>query len=178
MKKKIALVTCYFQHNYGSQLQAYATQMIFDKMNVANETICIDGIKKEINKAKYKYFLSRIWDINTIKDKFATIKKLYAIRTKGENFRKNIETRKGMFTHFSNSMFHISKCFNSKKDLSEQTFTYAAFVVGSDQLWLPSNIEANYYTLNFVPKNIPKRALSTSFGVSKLPKPQAKITPT
>lgn len=31
--KKIALVTCYFQHNYGSQLQALATQMIFDKLS-------------------------------------------------------------------------------------------------------------------------------------------------
>lgn len=31
MTKKVALVTCYFQKNYGSQLQAYATQLFFDK---------------------------------------------------------------------------------------------------------------------------------------------------
>ena len=34
--KKLALVTCYFQPNYGSQLQAFATQLLFDKMNVPN----------------------------------------------------------------------------------------------------------------------------------------------
>ena len=172
--KKIALVTCYFQHNYGSQLQAYATQMIFDKMNVANETIKIDGLKKEINHAKYKYFLSRIWDINTVKDKFATVKKVWALKTKGEEFRKNMATRKSMFDHFSHDMFHISKSYNSKKELGEQASDYAAFVVGSDQLWLPSNIEADYYTLNFVPTQVPKIALSTSFGISKLPNVQAK----
>ena len=55
--KKLALVTCYFQPNYGSQLQAYATQLLFDKMKVENVTICIDGLQSEINKAKYRYFL-------------------------------------------------------------------------------------------------------------------------
>ena len=52
MAQKIALVTCYFQHNYGSQLQAFATQKFFDDIHVPNETIMIDGLKGEINKAK------------------------------------------------------------------------------------------------------------------------------
>ena len=30
--KKTAIVSCYFQHNYGSMLQAYATQMVLDKL--------------------------------------------------------------------------------------------------------------------------------------------------
>ena len=55
MTNKIALVTCYFQPNYGSQLQAFATQKFFDDIHVPNETIMIDGLKGEINKAKYKY---------------------------------------------------------------------------------------------------------------------------
>ena len=82
--KKIALVTCYFQHNYGSQLQALATQMICDKLGWPNETICIDGLKPEINKAKYRYFLSRCLDIQTIKDKMATVRKVYAKKTNKE----------------------------------------------------------------------------------------------
>ena len=172
--KKIALVTCYFQPNYGSQLQAYATQLLFDNMGVPNETICIDGLKKEINIAKYKYFLSRIWDVNTIKDKLATVKKVWALKTKGEAFRKNMAERSSMFCGFVQSMFHISQRYSSKTELGAVADSYAAFVVGSDQLWLPSNIEADYYTLNFVPENVPKIALATSFGISKLPKKQAK----
>ena len=49
--KKLALITCYFQPNYGSQLQAYATQLLFDKMKVENETICINGLQSERNIA-------------------------------------------------------------------------------------------------------------------------------
>lgn len=173
-KKKLALVTCYFQPNYGSQLQAYATQLLFDKMGVPNETICIDGLRGEINKAKYRYFLSRIWDVNTVKDKFATVKKVWAMKTKGNEFRANMAERKRMFDDFARTMFHVSRVYNSKAELVKAAHGYSAFVVGSDQLWLPSNIEADYYTLNFVPDDVPKIALATSFGISQLPKAQAK----
>ena len=172
--KKLALVTCYFQPNYGSQLQAYATQLLFDKMNVPNETICIDGLRREINAAKYRYFLSRIWDINTVKDKFATVKKVWALKTKGEGLRKKMAARNVMFQDFARSRFHISKVYHSIGELGREAFSYSAFVVGSDQLWLPSNIEADYYTLNFVPDGVPKIALATSFGVSGLPGRQAR----
>lgn len=54
--KKVAIVSCYFQHNYGSMLQAYATQMALDKIGYENETIDISGFNHEIKKAKMKYF--------------------------------------------------------------------------------------------------------------------------
>ena len=106
-------------------------------------------------------------------DKWATVKKLLAAHTKGNEYRDNIALRKYMFNNFSQTKFHISKVYNSKRELNA-AHQYAAFVVGSDQLWLPSNIEADYYTLNFVPDNVSKIALSTSFGISKLPKRQAQ----
>lgn len=174
MKKKIALVTCYFQPNYGSQLQAFATQKFFDDINVDNETILIDGLKSEINHAKYKYFLSRILDTNVIKDKWATVKKVIAKKT-NSTYAEHLKERNKMFSDFANNEFHLSRRYNSFSELTNVATEYAAFVVGSDQLWLPSNIVANYYTLNFVPLGIPKIALSTSFGISKLPKTQAEM---
>ena len=173
-KSKLALVTCYFQPNYGSQLQAYATQLMFDKLGVDNETICIDGLRREINNAKYLYFLSKIFDRNTIVDKMATARKIIAKKTKGKKFTKNLQLRTDMFKRFEQDMFRISKCYNSKSELTENAYSYNAFVVGSDQLWLPSNIEADYYTLNFVPNNVCKIAFATSFGVSELPRRQAQ----
>lgn len=170
--KKVALVICYFQHNYGSQLQALATQMICDKLGIGNETIRIDGLKPEINKAKYRYFLSRIFDINTIKDKMSTVRKLIAKRTNAE-YKKNLAKRDALFTQFANERFNLSRLYRSKAELGKQAHEYSAFVVGSDQLWLPSNIAADYYTLNFVPDGIKKVAYATSFGVSRLPKRQA-----
>nr|WP_302830147.1 polysaccharide pyruvyl transferase family protein [uncultured Bacteroides sp.] len=171
--KKVALVICYFQHNYGSQLQALATQMICDKLEIENETICIDGLKAEINKAKYRYFLSRIFDMNTIKDKMSTVRKLIAKRRNAE-YKKNLAKRDALFTQFANEHFYLSRLYHSKAELGKHAHEYSAFVVGSDQLWLPSNIAANYYTLNFVPDDIKKVAYATSFGVSRLPKRQAK----
>ena len=172
--KKIALVTCYFQKNYGSQLQAYATQMAFDKLGLENETIKIDGLLPEINKAKYRYFLSKIFDKNTVKDKMATVRKVIAKKQNPE-YAKNLDIRYKMFEDFADTQFTLSKQYNSKAELGAEADKYAAVVVGSDQLWLPSNISADYYTLNWVPENVCKIALSTSFGISVLSKKYGEI---
>ena len=174
--KKIALVTCYFQHNYGSQLQALATQMICDKLDWPNETICINGLKPEINRAKYRYFLSHCLDIHTIKDKMGTVRKWLAKRTNKE-YATNLMIRDNLFSRFAQEKFRLSQRFNSKAELGKNADKYSAFIVGSDQLWLPSNITADYYTLNFVPDGagIRKVAYATSFGVSQLPAKQAQM---
>jgi len=174
--KKIALVTCYFQHNYGSQLQALATQMACDKQGWPNETICIDGLKPEINKAKYRYFLSRILDIHTIRDKMATVRKIWAKKT-NPVYAQQLSVRDQLFTDFAQERFRLSSRYGNKAELGSQASEYSAFIVGSDQLWLPSNISADYYTLNFVPNGIGVRkvAYATSFGVAHLPAKQAKM---
>lgn len=171
-KKKIALVTCYFQHNYGSQLQALATQMVFDKLGVENETIRIDGLRSEINKAKYRYFLSKIFDIDTIFDKMATVRKNMA-KKMNKKYACNLAIRDRIFSDFAETRFRLSRRYDSKAELGRSAHEYGAFVVGSDQLWLPSNISADYYTLNFVPDGVKKIAYATSFGVSSLPRKQA-----
>lgn len=172
MTKKIALVTCYFQPNYGSQLQAYATQKAFDKLGLDNETINIEGIQPEINKRKMKYFLSKIFDKHTVLDKMATVRKIIA-KKRVPGLAELLAQRTRKFKEFE-EMFTVSERYDSIASIGEVSQQkYLAFVVGSDQLWLPSNITADYYTLNFVPNNICMIALSTSFGVSALPKKQA-----
>ncbi len=174
--KKIALVTCYFQHNYGSQLQALATQMICDKLGWDNETVCIDGLRPEINRAKYRYFLSRIFDINTIRDKMATVRKVLAKKTNRE-YAQNLGLRDRIFDQFANQKYRLTRRYDSKAELGADAHNYGAFIVGSDQLWLPSNITADYYTLNFVPNGIGvrKAAYATSFGIAQLPPKQARM---
>lgn len=46
---------------------------------------------------------------------------------------------------------------------------YDAFLCGSDQLWLPSNLGSHFYTMEFAPAEKPKIAYATSFGVSEIP---------
>ena len=172
-QKKVALVSCYFQPNYGSMLQALATQEILDIMNVPNETICIDGLKKEIHDAKMRYFKSRMFSADVIKDKLGYLK-LVAAQKLDKKLGKNIALRKKCFEAYSKSKFRVSRPYSSKAELSRHIDDYTAFLVGSDQLWLPSNIAADYYTLSFVPDEVRKIAYATSFGVSILPKEQAE----
>ena len=37
--KKVGIVSCYFKNNYGSMLQAYATQKFLDLNNISNENV-------------------------------------------------------------------------------------------------------------------------------------------
>lgn len=174
-QKKVALVTCYFQPNYGSMLQALATQEILDLMGIPNETICIDGLQKEIHDAKMRYFRSRMFSGDVVKDKLGYLK-LFAAQKVNKELGKKIALRKKSFEAYSKRKFHVSRFYGSKEELRRHTTDYAAFLVGSDQLWLPSNIAADYYTLNFVPDEVRKIAYATSFGVSTLPKKQAEVS--
>ena len=54
--EKVGIVSCYFKHNYGSMLQAIATQKILDDMGIENETINIDE-NKDFANGKKKYYM-------------------------------------------------------------------------------------------------------------------------
>ena len=71
--KKIGIVSCYFKHNYGSMLQAYATQQILDNMHLENETINIDE-NVDFANGKKKYYATQITNVSFIKSKLGMIK--------------------------------------------------------------------------------------------------------
>lgn len=169
--KKVAVVSCYFQHNYGSMLQAYATQEILSLMNIPNEAINIEGLKEEIRHAKMNYFRSRMFSPDVIKDKLGFVR-LAVIKKINKELGRNIAVRDQKFDQFASSHFHLSQIYHSKEELGRKSTNYSAFLVGSDQLWLPSNIAADYYTLNYVDERIRRISYATSFGVSSLPDKQ------
>lgn len=164
---KIAIVSCYFQKNYGSMLQAYATQLFFDQHGIYNETICIDGFKKDIKKSKLRYFLRRIGSIEVLGDK-AGYAGLIIRKNTNSALKRQLKVRSDMFDAFVQTHFHLSEAA-TREGLPQMAGKYEAVIVGSDQLWLPSNIYADFYTLNFVPEGIKKLSYATSFGVSSLP---------
>lgn len=170
--KKVGIVSCYFQKNYGSQLQAYATQKYFDELNIDNETINISGISKEITLSKLKFYLRNITDQDMFKGRMNSVKRSLQRKLKKSTFGNQIATRNRMFEAFGNQYFKVSKPYASKDELSKACKDYSAIIVGSDQLWTPANIDADYYTLTFVPDNVPKISYATSFGVTYLPEYQ------
>lgn len=168
---KVAIVSCYFQHNYGSMLQAYATQMALDKLEIENETINIDGFNNEIMKAKLKYFAKAALPSDILISKVGMAKNVIIKKFSKNDYASLSKVRSNKFEKFSKKYFRLSCKYNSKLELSQKcSEKYSAVIVGSDQLWLPGNIAADYYTLSFVPNNVNTIAYATSFGQSALPK--------
>ena len=173
--KKIAVASCYFKHNYGSMLQAYATQKALDKLGYENETIDISGFDAELKKDKIKYFIKASLTSDILLSKLGMAKNVLYNKFLKNSYTESVKMRDAKFDEFKDKYFRLSEKYSSKKELSVKCDEkYSAVLVGSDQLWLPGNIAADYYTLNFVPKNVNSIAYATSFGQSELPKDSAK----
>ena len=165
--KPIGLVTCYFHHNYGSMLQAYATEMIMQQMGLPYQTIACKAPINYMQENKLLYIIKKLliadWKMRLGKMKIEKEKKNNPI------FAKNWETRNKAFDDFANTFFHVSPYCKNREELTKMAENYSAFLVGSDQLWRTDSVEHGYYTLEWVPDNIRKIAYSTSIGVKEVP---------
>lgn len=164
--KKVAIVSCYFKKNYGSMLQAYATQKFLDNQGIENETINIEE-NIDFKKGKSKFYKSQIFNFTFIKSKMGMVK-LKLDKKINKKLQENLSVRDKAFEKFK-SNFKLTKPFHTYKELTDNSNNYGSFIVGSDQLWLPVNVVADYYTLNWVPENINKVSYATSFGISIIP---------
>lgn len=174
--KKTAIVSCYFIHNYGSMLQAYATQKILDKLNINNETINVDGFIKQFRKAQYSYIICSGVTSDIFKDRLGKAKNVLIKKIVRNEYTRNIHQRDIKFDEFVNKWIRKSGIYSSLSELSQKcSVNYDTVLIGSDQLWLPANIAADYYTLNFVPEELNSVAYATSFGVSELPNDAAEM---
>lgn len=165
MRKKVAIISCFWVKNYGSVLQAFATQYKLSKLGIENETINYDCSLSGIDKLTFRLGCLRLKSM--WKAKIDTIKK--RLQYRDIVFLENERKRCECFNRFIENNFNTSPKYTKINDISRQCNSFSAFVVGSDQLWLPVNILINYYTLDFVPDNIKKVAYATSFGISKIP---------
>lgn len=166
MNKKVGIVSCYFKHNYGSMLQAYATQQILDNMGIENETINVDE-NVDFANGKKKYYITQITNFTFIKSKLGMIKLKFDKKLK-KDLGKNISIRDKKYNEFEQK-FRLTYPYKTYAELTEKCKDYSSVLVGSDQLWLPVNVVADYYTLNWVPDDMNKISLATSFGVSTVP---------
>lgn len=170
--KPVGLVTCYFHHNYGSMLQAYATEMIMEQMGLPYQTIACKAPVDYMQGNKALYIIKKLligdWKMRLGKIKIELAKK------KNPVFAANWSVRDNAFNKFSEELFHVSKLCNNRVELAEMAYDYSAFLVGSDQLWRTDSVEHGYYTLEWVPDSIRKIAYSTSIGVKEVPWFQVK----
>lgn len=165
--KPIGLVTCYFHHNYGSMLQAYATELIMQQLGLPFQTIACKAPINYMQENKILYIIKKL----LIADWKMRLGKMKIERAKKENpmFAKNWEIRNKAFSQFAETFFHVSPYCKNREELTKMAENYSAFLVGSDQLWRTDSVEHGYYTLEWVPDHIRKIAYSTSIGVKEVP---------
>ena len=165
--KPIALVTCYFHHNYGSMLQAYATEMIMQQMHLPYQTIACKAPIDYMEENKAIYIVKKL----LIGDWKMKLGKMQIEREKKKNpvFARNWTIRDEAFNLFAKESFHLSPYCKNRAELKAMANNYSAILVGSDQLWRTDSVEHGYYTLEWVPDNVRKIAYSTSIGVKEVP---------
>lgn len=171
-KKKIGIVAVTYKENFGSALQTYATQYILEKMGYDARIFEIKGVHREIHVKKLLYYAGRMFDPVELKYLLANLKsrsrKTASAST--DKYAQEMKVRKRVYADFNKMWNKMLPTVKGWKALSVQASQMEAVVVGSDQLWRPSNIVGCYFTLEFVPDNVKKIAFSTSFGVPELPK--------
>lgn len=171
--KRIGMAINYDYPDYGGMLQAYASFRKIRDLGYEPEAINIDAVSGSIKRRKIKYFSKKIFDASIVKEKGRIVSKKLRIKL-NSTLKQNFQKRYEAFGNFCSGHFTTSVEYKSWEEMSEGCNSYAAVVVGSDQLWLPSNIAGDYYTLSFVPNNVKKIAYATSFGVSEIPSDQTE----
>lgn len=171
-KKKIGIAAVTYKENFGSALQTYATQYVLEKMGYDARIFEIKGVHRQIHIKKLLYYAGRMLDPVELKYLLANLKsrsrKTASAST--DQYAQEMNVRKQVYADFNKKWNKMLPTVKGWKALSEQASQMDAVVVGSDQLWRPSNIVGCYFTLEFVPDNVKKIAFSTSFGVPELPK--------
>jgi len=173
MNRKIGLVIVTYKDNFGSALQSYATQEIVKQLGYQTEIFDIGGVSRKIMRNKVLFYLRRLFEQDEFSYVFEKAKSKFK-KGNTNQYAENMRIRHEVYKEFYNDCFEFGPKVSSWTELTNQSKKYSSVVVGSDQLWRPSNIAGHYFTLEFVPDNVNKIAYSTSFGVSVLPKYQHK----
>jgi len=155
MKKKCEIITLHAVRNYGSVLQAYATQRIIEDLGFEAELV--DYRREAILTKSVSSILT---NKGSIFGKFKSILMLPSSKKANIVFEKFI----------SANLKLTDKRYTYDKDFVEYPIVADYYITGSDQVWNTEwhdEIPKPFYWDN-IPNNNPRIAFSASFGKSKL----------
>lgn len=161
MKKDIAIITLHSVKNYGSVLQAYATQCYFEHMGL--DVVIIDYRRPWETKIGYWFYL--------------TDKSLKGIARNILYFPSKI-IQYFRFNRFIKTKLQLtSKKYKNIKDLKNDPVNASIYCTGSDQVWNSgwNNGVILEYFLNFVADEAIKISFAASFGSSNITKKDSRI---
>lgn len=142
--KKVGLLTMHRVFNYGSILQAYATQKIIETL----------GHQCEIIDYQYpnKLHQTSAFDIRWLTGLLLQIKQGFPEWRRRRKFRR-----------FYAKYFHLTKYYPTKESLEQNPPMADTYIVGSDQTWNTRHIKNDTtFLLSFVPAGKKKMSFSCS----------------
>lgn len=162
---KLAIVTLHRVYNYGSALQAYATQRVFEK--AGHEAVVVDYITPQ--RTKRKIFFGGGANANA-----SGVKKIvYRAAKLGSIFLKE-----KTFGTFVKKNLNLTKQYITAEDLEKDPPLADVYVTGSDQTWNSSYNEGvdRGFFLDFIPEDKRRIAFAASFGKEKLAEEEVAVT--
>ena len=153
---KVSVITRHAINNYGSLLQAYATQLAIEKLGYEAEIL--DYVRKDEqyeNMAQTQLTHNRRWNRN-----FLT-RAVYLMWQKPEY----VESGK-KFEQMQRQYLKLSNRYSDKDILKVNPPVADVYCTGSDQVWGPVGTEKYdpVYFWNFLPASRKKIAYAASFG--------------
>lgn len=173
---KVDIVTLHNINNYGSVLQTYATQKVFESLGYETEIIDYcrknnlpSNLAKEVlNRNLRLQKLGFLWKNNKL------IKKLLI-----DLLILKIKYNNNPMSQFSEKNINLSpKQYTSYNELKKDPPIADIYVTGSDQVWnslYNGGIDKAYY-LGFAPKDKLKIALAASIGNAHISVEEKKLT--
>ena len=161
---KVAIVTLHRVYNYGSALQAYATQKIFEKNGC--EAVVIDYITPQRTKKRILKSTGGK-NISAIKKGPYYVAKTFSILLKEFTFGK-----------FVKKNLKLTKKYITAEDLDKDPPIADLYVTGSDQTWnsdYNQGVDRGFF-LDFLPEDAKRISFVASFGKKELAEEEIELT--
>ncbi|ENM3742943.1 polysaccharide pyruvyl transferase family protein [Vibrio cholerae] len=152
--KTVGVVTMHKVINYGSFLQAYATQCIIEKLGYKCEIIDYDFPNE--------WHLDRgVCGSTGIRRKISNIIHKFGLKA---GHRKKIKINRAV-----NRYLNLSKRYKNPYEIKNSPPIYDIYITGSDQTWNPKHTKGDdTFLLKFAPENAKKISFSASIAGKNL----------
>ncbi len=165
---KVLIVAGYQTMNYGSVLQTFATVKMLEKLETESEILNLDQLWPVIKKRKIRFYLLSGDLLFFIKSKGRWCASLLWGKI-DQDYGTQFQNRRQKFAAFLRDRIPLTTTVKNWQEATALCRDYDAVMLGSDQLWLPSSVVTDTYTLGFA-KDMTTIAFATSFGIGNIRK--------
>lgn len=154
---RIAVVTLHRVYNYGSALQAYATQQVLEEMG--HDVYIIDYVTPQRTKKKIFFKPSADQSVKGIKNVLYRVAKIGSLLLKEKTFGS-----------FVKKHLNLTSKYITTEDLEKKPPVADVYITGSDQVWNSTyneGIDRGFF-LDFIPEECKRIAFVASFGKTEL----------